>query len=141
MTAPAHGSIIRTADPTALAEAAAKRLLARIAANSGRIAICLTGGSSPKRLYTLLAREPYRSRIPWRRVHWFIGDERFVPPGTELHNMSMARQIFLDQCAPSANIHPIPTDRASADEPMYALPRNPAPIGFARQQGVKPLRA
>jgi 6-phosphogluconolactonase len=140
MTAPAHGSIIRTADPTALAETAAKRLLARIAANSGRIAICLTGGSSPKRLYTLLAREPYRSRIPWRRVHWFIGDERFVPPGTELHNMSMARQIFLNQCAPSANIHPIPTDRASADDAAQTYEHELKSFyGAERLDAAKPL--
>ena len=120
MAAPTHGRIIRAADPVALAEAAAERLLALIAANDGRIAICLTGGSSPKRLYALLAREPYRSRIPWARVHWFIGDERFVPPGDELHNMSMARQVFLDQCAPAANIHPIPTDAAGADDAARA---------------------
>jgi len=54
-----------------------KRLLTRIAANSGRVAICLTGGSSPKQLYQLLATDSYRSRIPWERIHWFIGDERF----------------------------------------------------------------
>ena len=104
------------ADATALAEAAAERFMARIAANGGRIAICLTGGSSPKRLYALLGQEPYRSRIPWQRVHWFIGDERFVPPGDQLHNMTMARQTFLDSCAPAANIHPIPTDGANPDD-------------------------
>lgn len=120
MAAPAHGILIRTADAAALAEAAAERLLARIAANDGRIAICLTGGSSPKRLYALLAREPYRSRLPWQRVHWFIGDERLVPPGDELHNMTMARRVFLDQCAPAANIHPIPTEGANADDAARA---------------------
>ena len=66
--------IIPVADPAALATAAAERVLARIAANSGRIAICLTGGSSPKQLYQLLATDSYRSRVPWERVHWFIGD-------------------------------------------------------------------
>jgi 6-phosphogluconolactonase len=120
MAAPAHGRIIRTADPAALAEAAAARLMARIDANDGRIAICLTGGSSPKRLYALIALEPYRSRIPWQRVHWFIGDERFVAAGDPLHNMSMARQIFLDACAPSANIHPMPTDVAGPDDAAHA---------------------
>ncbi|HLG81197.1 MAG TPA: 6-phosphogluconolactonase [Bradyrhizobium sp.] len=120
MAGPVHGRIIRTADAATLAEAAAERLLARITANAGRIAICLTGGSSPKRLYALLAREPYRSRIPWDRVHWFIGDERFVPAGDALHNMTMARHTFLDECAPAANIHPIPTDAASPDEAARA---------------------
>jgi len=57
--------IVAVADPVALAKAAAERLLARIADNSDRVAICLTGGSSPKRLYELLGNEPYRSQIPW----------------------------------------------------------------------------
>jgi 6-phosphogluconolactonase len=140
MAAPVHGRIIRAADPTALAEAAAERLLALVAANDGRIAICLTGGSSPKRLYALLAREPHRSRIPWARVHWFIGDERFVPPGDALHNMTMARQIFLDDCAPAANIHPIPTDAASADDAARVYEHElRAFYGAERLDSAKPL--
>jgi len=123
MAGPVHGRVIKPADATALAETAAERVLARIAANEERIAICLTGGSSPKRLYALLGQEPYRSRIPWQRVHWFIGDERFVPPGDALHNMTMARQAFLDQCAPAANIHPIATDAASPDDAARAYER------------------
>jgi 6-phosphogluconolactonase len=111
-----HFHRIVVADPTALAEAAAERVLARIAANQDRVAICLTGGSSPKQLYELLARDPYRGRIPWERVHWFIGDERFVPANDPLNNMAMAREIFLDRFAPAANIHPIPTDTADASE-------------------------
>jgi 6-phosphogluconolactonase len=110
MTAGAPRKIIRVADPAALATTAADRVLARIAANSGRIAICLTGGSSPKRLYQLLATEPYHGKIPWDRVHWFIGDERFVPTSDSRNNMKMAQEAFLDQCAPVSNVHPIPTN-------------------------------
>ncbi|XIA64814.1 6-phosphogluconolactonase [Bradyrhizobium sp. TZ2] len=109
--------MIAVADPAALAAAAAERVLARIAANSGRVAICLTGGSSPKQLYQLLASDTWRSRIPWERVHWFIGDERFVPAADLLNNMAMAREIFLDRCAPAANIHPIPTATADPTDP------------------------
>jgi 6-phosphogluconolactonase len=109
--------VIAVADAAELANAAAKRLLTRIAANSGRVAICLTGGSSPKQLYQLLATDSYRSRIPWERIHWFIGDERFVPPGDPLNNMSMARTAFLDRCAPVSNIHPIPTATADPTDP------------------------
>jgi 6-phosphogluconolactonase len=116
MAAGDQRKIIMVADPAALAKAAADRVLARISANSGRIAICLTGGSSPKKLYQLLATETYRSRIPWDRVHWFIGDERFVPTSDSRNNMSMARAAFLDQCAPAASIHPIPTDTANPDD-------------------------
>jgi 6-phosphogluconolactonase len=116
MTSRNHREVITIADPAALAIAAADRLMARIEANSSRIAICLTGGSSPKQLYRLLATTAYRSRIPWDRVHWFIGDERFVPANDPLNNMAMARKIVLDECAPPSNVHPIPTGAASPDE-------------------------
>jgi 6-phosphogluconolactonase len=115
--------VIAVSDPAALAKAAAERVLARIAANGDRVAICLTGGSSPKQLYQLLATDPYRSQIPWQRVHWFIGDERFVGADDPLNNMSMARHIFLDACAPAANIHPIPTDAADPDQAARAYER------------------
>jgi 6-phosphogluconolactonase len=108
--------IIAVADATTLANAAAERLMARIAGNSGRVAICLTGGSSAKPLYELLANEPFRSQIPWERVHWFIGDERFVPGTDPLSNMRMARLSFLDRCAPLVNVHPVVTDATDPDE-------------------------
>jgi 6-phosphogluconolactonase len=109
--------IIAVADAATLAKTAAERLIARIAANNAdRVAICLTGGSSPKQLYELLGTEPYRSQIPWQRVHWFIGDERFVPANDPLNNMAMARRAFLNRCAPLVNIHPIATDAADPDE-------------------------
>jgi 6-phosphogluconolactonase len=108
--------VIPVADATALAKTAADRIMARIAANGDRVAICLTGGSSPQRLYQLLATDAYRSQIPWQRVHWFIGDERFVPADDPLNNMAMARRTFLELCAPAANVHPIPTDSADPEQ-------------------------
>jgi 6-phosphogluconolactonase len=108
--------VIAVSDAAVLAKAAAERVMAKIAANSGRVAICLTGGSSPKQLYQLLATDAYRSRIPWERVHWFIGDERFVSADDPLHNMAVARRVFLDRSAPVSNIHPIPTDTADPRE-------------------------
>jgi 6-phosphogluconolactonase len=108
--------VITVSNANALAKAAAERVLARIAAKGDRVAICLTGGSSPKQLYQLLATDAYRHQIPWERVHWFIGDERFVPADDPLNNMGMARRIFLDRCAPVANIHPIPTDTGNPEE-------------------------
>jgi 6-phosphogluconolactonase len=108
--------VIAVSDAGALAKTAADRLIARIAASPGSVAIALTGGSSPQKLYQLLTTEPYRSRIPWDRVHWFIGDDRFVPADDPLNNMAMARRIFLDRTAPAANIHPIPADSADPDD-------------------------
>jgi 6-phosphogluconolactonase len=110
---------IVVADPAALAIAAAERLMARIEANGSRVAICLTGGSSPKQLYQLLGGDPYSKRIPWNRVHWFIGDERFVAADDPLNNMGTARGIFLDRFAPASHIHPIPTGVADPDESAH----------------------
>ncbi len=108
--------LIVASDAEALAHTAAERVMARIAANSGRIAICLTGGSSPKKLYQLLGSDAWRGQIPWDRVHWFIGDERFVPVSDPLNNMSVARTVFLNRNAPPENIHPIPTASGDPDE-------------------------
>ena len=103
-------------DADALATAAAERVVARIAINAGRVAVCLTGGSSPKKLYELLRTPPYKNQIPWHRVHWFIGDERFVPADDPLNNMRMARKTFVDHFSAAANMHPIPTDAVNVEE-------------------------
>jgi 6-phosphogluconolactonase len=116
MPPPDHVSRIVVADPAALADTAARRLMARIEANTNRVAICLAGGSSPKRLYQLLGSDPWSKRIPWDRVHWFIGDERFVSPADPLNNMAMARETFLDRFAPKGHIHPMLTDVATPDQ-------------------------
>jgi 6-phosphogluconolactonase len=122
MAAAGQPKLIVAADAAALAQAAAERVMARIAANPGRIAICLTGGSSPKKLYQLLGSDAYRDKIPWERVHWFIGDERFVPESDPLNNMAVARATFLDGNAPAGHIHPIPTttDNPDAGAEAYA---------------------
>lgn len=106
MSAARH--IIVQADAAAVAEAAARRLIARVAAPP-LATVCLTGGSSPQALYRLLATPRWRAEIPWPRVHWFLGDERAVPPGDPLSNGAMAREAFLDACAPAANVHMIAT--------------------------------
>ena len=116
MSATQNRQIITVTDPVALAKAGADRLMARIGANSGRVAICLSGGSTPKQIFELLAGDAYRDKIPWDRVHWFLGDERFVAENDPRNNMRMAKQAFLDKCAPAANVHPIPIDSPDATE-------------------------
>lgn len=123
MAAAGQPKLIVEADAEALAQAAAERVMARIAANPGRIAICLTGGSSPKKLYQLLGSDAYRDKIPWDRVHWFIGDERFVAESDPLNNMAVARATFLDRNAPSGHIHPIPTKAENPDRSAEAYAR------------------
>jgi 6-phosphogluconolactonase len=123
VTAARQPKLIVEADAEALARGAAERVMAQIAANPGRIAICLTGGSSPKRLYQLLGSEAWREKIPWERVHWFIGDERFVPESDALNNMAVARATFLDRNAPSGHVHPIPTTADTPDQSAEAYAR------------------
>jgi 6-phosphogluconolactonase len=112
-----HPHLTIVPDAEALAQEAATRLLARLAEPRERFAVALTGGSSPEGLYRLLASEPYRSRIPWQRVHWFWGDDRFVPQSDERSNAGAARRLFLDRVpAPRETVHAIPTEAANVDE-------------------------
>lgn len=108
--------IVTVPDPQRLAEVAANHLIARIEQNKDRAAICLTGGSTPARLYEMLATPLWRDRIPWPRVHWFLTDDRFVPENDLLSNGGMARRAFLDACAPAENIHFIDTTAPTPDE-------------------------
>ncbi|WP_041358273.1 6-phosphogluconolactonase [Nitrobacter hamburgensis] len=127
-------------DAQTVAAEAAAHLIARIAGNQTRPAICLTGGSGPKALYALLGNSGYRSRIAWDRVHWFIGDERFVSADDPRNNMAAAREIFLDRCAPPDNIHPIPTDARDPDAAARLYERDlQAFYGARRLDAGRPL--
>ncbi len=140
MASTGQPQLIVATDAAGVARTAAERLMARIGTNAGCIAICLTGGSSPKQLYQLLGSDAYRGRIPWARVHWFIGDERFVAEDDPLNNMAAARAIFLDQNAPPANIHPIPTATESPDASARAYETElQAFYGTAQLDAAKPL--
>jgi len=61
----------------------------------GRFTIALSGGSSPKKLYELLASDAYRSKVEWEKVFFFFGDERYVPLYHKDSNYLMAeRSLF-----------------------------------------------
>jgi 6-phosphogluconolactonase len=105
------------ADADELAEAAARRISACVAQGSGRIALCLAGGATPEPLYRLMATEPYRDALPWRRIHWFWGDERFVAPSDPSSNFGAARRLLLDRVPVQAgHVHAIPTSAADVRE-------------------------
>ncbi|MDP4024328.1 6-phosphogluconolactonase [Methylobacterium sp. NEAU 140] len=99
-------------DAEAVAREAAERLIAACGeAGTERIAICLSGGSTPKRLYTLLASPEYATRVPWPRVHWFFGDDRAVPWDDPRSNVRMVRDAFGHGSEiPPSHLHFIPTD-------------------------------
>ncbi|MBI3951061.1 MAG: 6-phosphogluconolactonase [Acidobacteria bacterium] len=87
----------------------------------GRFAVALSGGSTPRALYTLLASDSFRDRVTWPKVHLFWGDERCVPPDHPDSNYHMARESLLDQVPiPQENVHRMPAEqedheRAAAD--------------------------
>jgi len=88
--------------------------IARAIARHGKCALALSGGSTPRALYRVLATE-YRTRIPWAQVDVFWGDERFVAASDAQSNYGMAKAELLDHVpCPAGNVHPIPTDVASA---------------------------
>ncbi len=79
----------------------------------GRFAASLSGGSTPRGLYALLADdgESFRRRVDWSRVHFFWGDERCVPSDHPESNYRMARESMLEKLSPPReNIHRIPTE-------------------------------
>jgi 6-phosphogluconolactonase len=98
-------------DRRQMADACAAWLVERIAQTQGRFAIALSGGSTPKPLYALLATPGIARQIPWDRVHVFWGDERFVPADHPDNNARMARETLLSHVPiPAANVHAMPTD-------------------------------
>jgi len=100
-----------SADPASLARRAAEWLVGQAVATTGTCRISLSGGSTPRALYTLLAAEPLRARMPWDRLELFWGDERFVPPDAQDSNYRMTRETLLDHVPLRADqIHRMPTD-------------------------------
>jgi 6-phosphogluconolactonase len=99
------------ADPPALARRVAEWMTNTALAAQGPCRVSLSGGSTPKALYGLLASDEFRGRFPWQKVFWYWGDERFVPPDHPDSNYRMAREAMLAKVpAPAENIHPVPTD-------------------------------
>lgn len=76
---------------------------------TGRCTIALSGGSTPRRLYELLASEEYREVVPWDVIEWYWGDERCVPPDHDHSNYRMAWDLMLGKApVPVGNIFRMP---------------------------------
>ena len=87
----------------------AVRILDAAARSAGTCSIVLSGGSTPRTLYRLLATD-FRDRVPWATLQIFWGDERYVPPEDPRSNYRIARETLLDHVpCPPENIHPMPT--------------------------------
>jgi 6-phosphogluconolactonase len=103
-------------DPERLAHRVAQWITDLACATPGRFSVALSGGSTPKRLYQLLASAPYCNAVPWERMHWFWGDERFVAWDHPDSNYGMTRNAMLAHVpVPPDNIHGIAFAGTSAD--------------------------
>ncbi len=63
---------------------------------NGRFSVALSGGSSPKKLYELLASDSYQNKIEWSKVFFFFGDERYVSLTHKDSNYLMAKQALFE---------------------------------------------
>jgi 6-phosphogluconolactonase len=108
-------------DAAALAAAAADlvvTLSASAIAMRGRFTIALSGGSTPRGLYSLLASPSYRDRVDWKLTHVFWTDERCVPPDHPDSNYRLASDLLLSQVpVPEKNVHRI----RGEDDPAAAV--------------------
>ena len=101
-------------DPEELALKAA-RLFARLAdqyvIGCGRFAVVLSGGSTPKAMLSLLAKDPFVDTVPWSSIYFFWGDERCVPPDHSDSNYRMASEALLSKVpVPPANVFRMPAE-------------------------------
>jgi len=88
-------------DPTALARRAVEYLVemaGEAVEAQGRVRIAISGGSTPKAAFELLAdpNQPWRWRMPWDMLDLYWVDERCVPPGDAESNFRMTRESLLD---------------------------------------------
>ncbi len=110
------GRVEVLADAEAVARYTADFLTDRALATEGAFTVALSGGSTPKRLYEILAGSDYASRFPWDRVQLFFGDERFVPPQDESSNYNMTNLALLSHVpVPPERVHRMPTDGDPAE--------------------------
>jgi 6-phosphogluconolactonase len=100
-------------DASALAHSVAHLIVTesnKAVLKKGRFTIALSGGSTPKLLFQLLAQHPYKKNIPWTKIIFAFGDERFVPPSSDESNYKMAMEALLKHVpVPKNHILAVPT--------------------------------
>lgn len=106
----------------------------------GKFSVALSGGSTPKILYSLLAdpEAPYREKVPWGDTHFFFGDERHVPPDHPDSNFAMAREAMLSKVpVPAENVHRVEAEKRDAIEAANDYERVMRDF-FGTEQGAIP---
>jgi 6-phosphogluconolactonase len=110
-----RGSLHVYQDPPALAAGAARfiaNLLVEAIRDRGRTTLVLSGGSTPRIVYERLGSSEFSGSVEWDKVHFFWGDERFVPHSAPESNFLMAKRALLDRViSVDDNVHRIMTNR------------------------------
>lgn len=111
--------IVVLPDRAALAREAASRFVViahQAITGHGRFAVALSGGSTPRDLYQLLATIEFSSRVDWHHTHLFWGDERSVPPDHPDSNFRMANEALISRIGiPAGNVHRIRAELEPVD--------------------------
>jgi 6-phosphogluconolactonase len=98
-------------DEQTLAERVADRFVAvahDAVRQRGSAMVCLTGGTTPKRAYELLATQPWQQRVSWDHLQIYWTDERHVPPDHTDSNYGMARDaLVMNVPIPASHVHRI----------------------------------
>jgi 6-phosphogluconolactonase len=116
-----RGELHRFDDADAMARHVADWICGLARSTDQPFSICLSGGATPRPVYEFLAEPAIATRFPWRRVHWFFGDERFVPHDHPDSNYRMVYEALISR-APiaSANVHAVPVDGLSPQRAALA---------------------
>ncbi|MDQ4213311.1 6-phosphogluconolactonase [Microbacterium sp. ASV81] len=131
--------VVIGADPSSLARTVADRFLIRVKARiaDGRIAhVALTGGSMGSAVLRAVAEDPRADEVDWSLVHFWWGDERFVPAADPDRNALQAREALLDRIpVPAENIHEMAASDAglSLDDAARAYADELAVYGDGRR--------
>jgi 6-phosphogluconolactonase len=106
-------------DLRGLSQAAAEEFLTQAIGTvraSGRFTVALSGGSTPKSLYSLLATN-FRDQLPWDKMFFFWGDERHVPPHNPESNYRMTQEaLFSKVSVPQSNVFRVPAENPDASQ-------------------------
>ncbi|MFJ6679609.1 6-phosphogluconolactonase [Microbacterium sp. NPDC091382] len=107
----AEKRVVVSPDARTLAEGVARRFFQRIrsrAAAGKTTHILLTGGTAGTSVLHAAGESPSRHDVDWSKVHFWWGDERFVPADDPARNETAARAAFLSHIdVPAQNVHPI----------------------------------
>jgi 6-phosphogluconolactonase len=112
-------------DPKSLFQGAAEEFASQATAavrSRGRFTVALSGGSTPRSLYSLLAT---KASLPWDQIYFFFGDERHVPPDNQESNYRMARESILAKVpVPAENVFRVPAENRDANQAAESYEQN-----------------